>query len=328
MSSAADPKKLPQGQDEEDFEEEQNLVARLVHHLCSNESEEQYRILLASRRHFGQGGPKRLRHTLPPLVFAGLHLVRQLAGTGSEEEESTWFLRLPSKRASLTRVTRTRHSCRDEKTVPVSPSDHAGARRHPLCRDCVPPVPAVRTGCQRLQAGAGGVRIHGARIRDFRGEHSGCACVGSSHGICVHHYHAPRAHSPLQITDSKAQVTALQLIVGALHRCTVFGTENRAALVHKATGYSAKLLKKPDQCRAVYMCAHLFWHDTTQELCDAASVLQCLKRALKIANAAQVRASSEALDFVSISQHCMVPPHSKCRATPVILVQQACSSRS
>lgn len=23
--------------------------------------------------------------------------------------------------------------------------------------------------------------------------------------------------------------------------------------------YSAKLLKKPDQCRAVYACSHLFW---------------------------------------------------------------------
>lgn len=25
--------------------------------------------------------------------------------------------------------------------------------------------------------------------------------------------------------------------------------------------YSAKLLKKPDQCRAVYACSHLFWVD-------------------------------------------------------------------
>jgi hypothetical protein len=25
--------------------------------------------------------------------------------------------------------------------------------------------------------------------------------------------------------------------------------------------YSAKLLKKPDQCRAVYNCSHLFWQD-------------------------------------------------------------------
>ena len=87
-------------------------------------------------------------------------------------------------------------------------------------------------------------------------------------------------------------MTALQLIIGSLQRCTVFGSENRASLVHKATGYSAKLLKKPDQCRAVYTCAHLFWHDTDETLCDAESVLACLKRALKIANAAQVSTAS------------------------------------
>jgi Vacuolar protein sorting-associated protein 35 len=31
------------------------------------------------------------------------------------------------------------------------------------------------------------------------------------------------------------------------------------ALAHKATGFSAKLLKRGDQCRAVLACAHLFW---------------------------------------------------------------------
>ena len=63
------------------------------------------------------------------------------------------------------------------------------------------------------------------------------------------------------IPDSKAEVTALQSIAGVLHRCHVFGQENRDILVHKATGYSAKLLKKADQCRAVCTCSHLYWQD-------------------------------------------------------------------
>lgn len=36
--------------------------------------------------------------------------------------------------------------------------------------------------------------------------------------------------------DSKAQVTALQLIIGTLQRMHVFGVENRDTLTHKATG--------------------------------------------------------------------------------------------
>lgn len=32
--------------------------------------------------------------------------------------------------------------------------------------------------------------------------------------------------------------------------------------------YSAKLLKKPDQCRAVYACSHLFWVDDHDNMKD------------------------------------------------------------
>ncbi|XP_023927371.1 vacuolar protein sorting-associated protein 35A [Quercus suber] len=90
-----------------------------------------------------------------------------------------------------------------------------------------------------------------------------------------------------EISDSKAQVTAIHLIIGTLQRMHVFGVENRDTLTHKATGYSAKLLKKPDQCRAVYACSHLFWVDDQENMKDGERVLLCLKRALRIANAAQ-----------------------------------------
>jgi len=51
-------------------------------------------MLLAARRHFGQGGPMRLRHTLPPLVFSGLQLVRELhAKTAEGGEEGALAMR-------------------------------------------------------------------------------------------------------------------------------------------------------------------------------------------------------------------------------------------
>ena len=61
------------------------------------------------------------------------------------------------------------------------------------------------------------------------------------------------------IPDSAAERTALASIVGALHGCRIFSAESRSTLVHKATGYSAKLLRKGDQCRAVLACSHLHW---------------------------------------------------------------------
>ncbi|KAI3692040.1 hypothetical protein L6452_31848 [Arctium lappa] len=53
------------------------------------------------------------------------------------------------------------------------------------------------------------------------------------------------------------------------------------------TEYSAKLLKKPDQCRAVYACSHLFWVDNEDGVKDGERVFLCLKRVLGIANVAQ-----------------------------------------
>ncbi|VFQ81941.1 unnamed protein product [Cuscuta campestris] len=94
-----------------------------------------------------------------------------------------------------------------------------------------------------------------------------------------------------EVADSKAQVTAIHLIIGTLQRMNVFGVENRDTLTHKATGYSAKLLKKPDQCRAVYACSHLFWVDDQDGIKDGERVLLCLKRSLRIANAAQQMAN-------------------------------------
>lgn len=44
------------------------------------------------------------------------------------------------------------------------------------------------------------------------------------------------------VQDSKAQVTAIHLIIGTLQRMNVFGVENRDTLTHKATGVITHLL--------------------------------------------------------------------------------------
>ncbi len=72
------------------------------------------------------------------------------------------------------------------------------------------------------------------------------------------------------IPDSASERVALASITGALQRCRIFPAEPRATLVHKATGYSAKLLRKADQCRAVLACSHLYWQVLTKSLLSVA----------------------------------------------------------
>ena len=61
------------------------------------------------------------------------------------------------------------------------------------------------------------------------------------------------------ISDSKAQFQAVCIVASALHGTRGFGRENYDTLITKAALHGSKLLKKPDQCRAVYLASHLWW---------------------------------------------------------------------
>lgn len=61
-------------EDPEDFAEEQGLLGRLIHHFKSETPDQQYMILSAARKHFSAGGNKRIKFTLPPIVFQSYQL--------------------------------------------------------------------------------------------------------------------------------------------------------------------------------------------------------------------------------------------------------------
>ena len=62
------------------------------------------------------------------------------------------------------------------------------------------------------------------------------------------------------ISDSRSQFQAICIIAGALSGCSDrFGRENFDTLITKAALHGSKLLKKPDQCRSVYLASHLWW---------------------------------------------------------------------
>lgn len=80
------------------------------------------------------------------------------------------------------------------------------------------------------------------------------------------------------ISDSRAQFQAVCIIASALHGSVHFGKENYDTLITKAALHGSKLLKKPDQCRAVYLASHLWWAvadepDDTVSDDDALSIL-------------------------------------------------------
>jgi vacuolar protein sorting-associated protein 35 len=61
------------------------------------------------------------------------------------------------------------------------------------------------------------------------------------------------------VSDSKAQFQAVCILSSALHQTRNFGKENYDTLITKCAQHASKLLRKPDQCRAVYLASHLWW---------------------------------------------------------------------
>ncbi|KAI9297512.1 vacuolar protein sorting-associated protein 35 [Neoconidiobolus thromboides FSU 785] len=107
------------------------------------------------------------------------------------------------------------------------------------------------------------------------------------------------------ISESKAQYEAILLLIGSLHSTRSFGAENYDNLATKCVLHAGKLLKKPDQCRALSQASRLFWVVATPQAQIPGSdqlhlpllsqreenlyregkrVLETLQRALKIAD--------------------------------------------
>lgn len=126
------------------------------------------------------------------------------------------------------------------------------------------------------------------------------------------------------ISDSRAQFQAVCCIANALHQTRGFSKENYDTLITKCALHGSKLLKKPDQCRAVYLASHLWWateipargegvgeeegeggegegtnSNTPPLYKDGKRVLECLQRALRVADACMDSAVSVEL-FVEI----------------------------
>ena len=72
-----------------------------------------------------------------------------------------------------------------------------------------------------------------------------------------------------ELPDSKAQVKALRSMVGTLLAAENCDAADYDASMAKATQYAAKLFRKPDQCRMVAACSHLFWPPQRVEAVEA-----------------------------------------------------------
>jgi vacuolar protein sorting-associated protein 35 len=82
------------------------------------------------------------------------------------------------------------------------------------------------------------------------------------------------------ISDSRAQFQAITVLAGALHQTRGFARDDYDTLITKCALHGSKLLKKPDQCRAVYLASHLWWATEIRVLNNEKTEDVCFKNCL------------------------------------------------
>jgi len=243
-------------------EEEQLLVARLVHLMKHDNTDTLFAIYMCARKHFGQGGVKRIQYTLVPLVFGALRLVRLVK---TEEQQAQADGAESKKQYSSRKVFQFLHE---------------------VVTAMAPPYPNLALA----------LFLQCALSADWAG-FKAIAYEFISQGFVVYED---------ELSDSKAQVRALSSMAGALLACRGFDAEDYDALATKTTQYAAKLLKKPDQCKMVTVCSSLFWAGKAEEVGhyhDGRRVLECLQRALKIADVCMASSMNVQLFIQILNQY-------------------------
>ncbi|CAM9200242.1 unnamed protein product [Phaeothamnion confervicola] len=405
--------------------EEQLLVARMVHLFRSDDTDMLFRILVVSRRHFAQGGRRHIQHTLVPLVFVALRLVRrvraiELAAAVRDEERNAVAATAAaaSAAAAAAAAEAAAQTAASSMTAPPQPplpppspepprppsavgqdgegegdaaaadvADTSGQRERdrahggadgsdgtmadgsngstdggekPAAEEATdggpkaegttaatspaPATPPPRSPPTALPVTAAlpaaspppmppllpRPQFSSRKVFQFVHEvvtamapafpgmslklFLHCAIAGDRAGFKAIAYEFVSQAFILyedEITDSRAQMRALEQMVGTLVACGGFDDTDYDALATKTAQYAAKLLKKPDQCRMIVLCSHLFWVPETgasgggiggtgggggvgiggwaggrqRGYRDGRRVLECLQRALKIADA-------------------------------------------
>lgn len=257
--------------------EEQGWLARLVHLIQAEDNETQYQLLQMTGKAYAQGN-ERIRTTTPPLVAACLKLARRFKAR--EHLEDDWEKQSKGLYKFL------------YSTLSALYSRVSGPGTAEL---------ALRLFCSAGQT---------ADLTGFE-------------EVAYEFFAQAFSIYEEAISDSKAQFQAVCVIASALHQTRHFGKENYDTLITKCAQHGSKLLRKPDQCRAVYLASHLWWatplaskgeREETDSVSlqkwrrkgdgsdvltralqlyrDGKRVLECLQRALRVADSCMETSTS------------------------------------
>ena len=203
--------------------EEQGWLARIVHLIRGADNTAQFQLLQKTRVAFAEG-ESRTKFTTPALITASLKLARRFKRR--EHLSNDDFA------AQSSALYKFMHTALSSLYTRV-------------------PTPGVPDLCLRLFVSCGQVA-------------AACGAQDAGYEFFAQAFTIYEE----SISDSRSQFQAICVISGALCNVGVgekdqgacgFGREEYDTLITKAALHGSKLLKKPDQCRGVYLASHLWW---------------------------------------------------------------------
>ncbi|ODV88842.1 hypothetical protein CANCADRAFT_28229 [Tortispora caseinolytica NRRL Y-17796] len=244
---------------------EQGLIARMLHLLTAENVETEFTLLQTASKRLTKASPDRQIFTIPSLVFESLKVARRFKGFEGDDTE---------KKQRISDVFKFifRHISDIHRMMGATSS-------------------TVADLCFMLFASAAEVADQ-LELEDVSYEFFAQAFTVYEESI----------------SDSRSQFQAVCQVAGVLQRTRNLSTESYDTLITKCALYGSKLLKKSDQCRAVYLASHLWWGTELPSDApgsegslyrDGKRVLECLQRALRVADACMDQSLSVQL-FVEI----------------------------
>ncbi|KAI9362538.1 vacuolar protein sorting-associated protein 35, partial [Zopfochytrium polystomum] len=219
--------------DWDDVLEEQNMIAKL-----SGLPDDEFLLLSAARKHFGEGGDIRIRFTLPALTVDTVQLARKYAVMESHIASARLTILYKFIHQTLLSLSRAQEFTADDLDYGRAAFKDDRSSSAKIGKYLLPPPDmALR------------LFVLAAQTADLT-QHEELAYEFFVQALTLYED---------AISDTKAQTTALSLIIGALYGTRVFGVDNYETLVTKCSVHCSRLLKRVDQCRGVLMVSHLYW---------------------------------------------------------------------
>ncbi|OII77695.1 vacuolar protein sorting-associated protein 35 [Cryptosporidium andersoni] len=251
-------------QDNAEFVNEQILVAKLVHQIQHEDLNQIFIMYGILRELFCHSTSKRYKYTLPTLGYCSLKIINSLIDKrGVESNMTNNDLTKPSIKKILQFI-------------------HQIATELASC--------SAEIALSLFLQGA----VMASRVNESDSYEAICCEFITQSLVCFEE----------ELAESKKQFQSLMAIIGTLiNHVSCLESNNYELLAAKLTQYSAKLLRKPDQCRAILMCSNLFWNNERTR--DPDRVLECLQKCLKIADASVQMAPGNSALFIDILEKYM-----------------------